>query len=197
MNSRLVSLPRHPPPLCGRSLILYIGLPLVHPLPILISHPCPYLSACPIGHFFWHSVSCCGPDSTVQRSCPHKWGQGVSCGYLIQKWQFLPEFLFYHAPMAGPLGSVLSLGCSRGLPLAVWCFPLPWFWSAEDRVVLDSISWRSGFPLFVIEYFFLLDVGLELDMKWAAVFRSFGPTISKKKKKEKKEKWKVKYYLSV
>ena len=102
----------------------YISFSLVHPPPTLVSYPCPYLSARPIGHSFWLSVSCCGPLRIVQGSRPHKWGQGVSCGYLIRRWQLLLELLFYHAPMAGLLGSKLPLGCSRGLPLATWRFPL-------------------------------------------------------------------------
>ena len=140
VNSHLVLLPGAPrPPLVG-DLWCYISLPLVHHLPTLVSHPCPYLSARPIDHSFWHSVSCCDPNCTVQGSRPYKWGQGVSCGYLMRKWQLLLELLFYHALMAGPLGSELPLGCSRGLPLTTWRFPLPWFWFAEDRVVLGSIS---------------------------------------------------------
>ena len=178
MNSHLVSLTRHPPPHLVGDLWYYISILLVHPLPTLISHPCPYLSARLIGHTFWRSVSCCGPDSTVQGSRPHKWGQGVSCGYLIRRWQLLLELLFYHAPMASPLGSELPLGCSRGLPQAAWCFPLPWFWSTEDGVVLGSIFWQSGFPLFILRHFFLLDMGLGLDIKWAGVPKSFGPTIA-------------------
>ena len=154
----------------------YISLLLVHPLPTLVSYPWPYLSAYLIGHSFWHSVSCCGPDNTVQESRPHKWGQGVSCGYLIRRWQLLRELLFYHTPMAGPLGSELPLRCSRGLPLVVWRFPLLWFWSVEDRVVPDSISWQSGFLLFVLRHFFLLGMGHGPNMKWVGVPRSFGPT---------------------
>ena len=96
----------------------------------------------------------------------------------MRKWQPLLELLLHHTPMADSLGSELPLGCSRGLPLATWRFPLPWFWSAKDRVVLGSISWQSGFPLFVLEHFFLLGIGLRLDMKWAKVPRSFGPTIA-------------------
>ena len=122
-------------------------------------------------------MSCCGPQCTVQGSRPHKWGQGVSCGYLIWRWQLLLGLLFYHAPMVGPLGSELPLGCSRGLPLATLHFPLPWFWSAEDRVVFDSISWQFGFPLFVLGHFFLLGMSLGLDMKWAGVAKFFGLTI--------------------
>ena len=141
VNSHLVSFPRSPPSsLFVGDLWCYISLPLVHPLPTLVSHLCPYLSARPIGYSFWRSVSCCGLDRTVQGSRPHKWGQGVSCGYLIRMWQLLLELLFYHAPMAGPLGLELPLGYSRGLPLATWRFPLSWFWSVEDRVVLGSIS---------------------------------------------------------
>ena len=48
----------------GRSLLLYIPL-FRHPPSTLVSHPCPYLSARPIGHSFWHSVSCYGPHRTV------------------------------------------------------------------------------------------------------------------------------------
>ena len=166
-----------PPPLFFvGDLWCYISFPLVHPISTLVSHPYLYLSARPIGHSSWRSVSYCDPNHTIQGSRPHKWGQGVSCGYLIQMWQLLLELLFYHAPMAGPLGSELPLGCSRGLPLATWRFPLLWFWSAEDRVVLGSISWQSGFPLFFLGHFFLLNMGLRLDMKWAGVPRSLGPT---------------------
>ena len=80
--------------------------------------------------------------------------------------------------MAGPLGSELPLGCSRGLPLVAWRFPLPWFWSAEDRVVLGSISWQSRFPLFVLGNFFLLDVGHGLDMKWTGLWPHNSPSKS-------------------
>ena len=175
--SRLTS-QEHPPTPPVRDLWCYISLLLVHFLPTLVSYPCLYLSARPIGHPFWRSVSCCGPDSTIQGSRPHKLGQGVSCGYLIWRWQLLLELLFYHTPTVGPLGLKLPLGCSRGLPLAVWRFPLPWFWSAKDRVVLNSTSWQSGFPLFVLRHFFLLGIGYGPDMKWVGVPRSFGPTIA-------------------
>ena len=163
------------PPLFLGDLWCYISFSLVHPSPTLVSNPCPYLSACLIGHYFWHSVSCCDPERTVQGSRPHKWGQGVSCGYLIQKWQLFLGFLFYHAPMAGPLDSKLPLGCSRGLPLATWHFPLLWFWSAENRVVLSRISWQSRFPLFVLGHFFLLSMGLGPNMKWAGLCQILQP----------------------
>ena len=52
-------------------LCCYILLSSVHPPPTLISHSCPYSSARPIGHSFWHSVSCCGFHRTVQGSHPH------------------------------------------------------------------------------------------------------------------------------
>ena len=102
----------------GRSLMLYIFLSLVHPPSTLVSHPCPYLSTHPIGYSFWSSVSCCGPHRIIQGSRPHKWGQGVSCGYLIRRWQLLLGLLFYHTPTAGQLDSESPLGSSRGLPLA-------------------------------------------------------------------------------
>ena len=165
------------PPLSGRSLMVYIYFSMVHPPPTLVSHPCPYLSARPIGYSFWRFVNCCGPHRTVQGSCPHKWGQGVSCGYLIRRWQLLLGLLFYHALMTSPLGSEFPLGCLKGLPLVTGRLSLLWFWSAEDKVVLDSIFWQSGFLLFVLGHFLLLGMGLGLDMKWAGVLRSFGLTI--------------------
>ena len=106
-----------------RSLLFYI-LSSIHLPPTLVSHPCPYLSAHRIGYSFQHSVSCCGPHHTVQGSHQHQWGQGVSCGYLMRKGQLLLGQLFYHAPMADPLGSKSPQGSSRGLPLAMWCLPL-------------------------------------------------------------------------
>ena len=121
-------------------LCCYISFSFVHLPPTLVSHPCSYLSARPVGHSFWRSMSYCGPHRTVQGSRPHKWGQGVSCVYLIWRWQLLPGLLFYHAPIADPLDSESPLGSSRRLFLAMWRLPLQWFWSAEDGVVLSSIS---------------------------------------------------------
>ena len=120
------------------------------------------------------------PPSPYQGLHPHQWGQGVSCGYLIWRWQLLLGLLFYHAPMAGPLGLESPLGSSRGLPWVTWRLPLLWFWSTEDRAVLGSIFWQSGFPLFVLGHFFLLGVGLGLDMEWAKVSRSLWPHSTKK-----------------
>ena len=76
-----------PPPLPSAlgDLCRYISISSVHPPPTLVSHPCPYSSARPIGHSLWHSVSCCDPHCTVQWSHPHQWGQGVSCEYLIRR----------------------------------------------------------------------------------------------------------------
>ena len=165
------------PCLCERSLSLYISF-LVHPRLTLVSHPCLYLSARPISHSFWRSVSCCDPDRTIQGSCPHKWGQDVSCGYLMRRWLPLLELLLYHASMAGLLRSGFPLGCSRRLPLVAWLFLLTWFFSAEDRVVLGNISWQSGFSLFVLGHFFLFGMGHGFDMKWAGLAKSFGPTIA-------------------
>ena len=130
-----------PPPLSLWDLCCYISFSSVHPPPTLVSHPCPYLSARPIDYSFWRSVSCCGPHRIAQGSHPHQWGQGVSCEYLIRKGQLLLGLLFYHAYMADPLDSESPLGSSRGLPLAMWRLPLLRFWSAEDRVVLGSVSW--------------------------------------------------------
>ena len=53
--------------------------------------------------------------------------------------------------------------------------PLPWFWPAEDKVILGSTFWQSGFPSFVPGHFFILGVGLGLEMEWAEVSRTFWP----------------------
>ena len=55
-------------------LCCYIFLSSVHPPPTLVSHPCLSSSARPIGHSFWHSVSCCGSHRPIQESHPHQWG---------------------------------------------------------------------------------------------------------------------------
>ena len=62
-----------------------------------------------------------------------------------------------------------------------WRFPLPRSGFVEDRVVLGSISWQSGLSLFILEHFFLLEMGHGLDMKWAGIAKSFGPTALVKK----------------
>ena len=107
-----------------------------HPGPTLISHPCLYLSACPISHSFWRSMSCDDPDSTIQGSCSHKWSQDVSCGYLMRGWQLILELLIYYTPMADSLHLCFPLGCSGRLPLVVCHFFLPWSRFAENRIVL-------------------------------------------------------------
>ena len=176
MNSQLLSPPRSlflpPLPLLG-DLWCYIYLcpSFILLLHLLVIHAHTWVHV-PLATLSGVLVSCCGPHCTVQGSRPHKWGQGVNCGYLIRRWQFLLGLLFYHAPMVGPLGLESPLGSSRGLPRATWRLPLLWFWFAKDRVVLGSIFWQSGFPLFVLGHFFLLDVGLGLDMKLAEVSRS-------------------------
>ena len=57
----------------------------------------------------------------------------------------------------------------------MWRFFLPWFWPAEDRVVLGSTFWQFGFPSFVPWHFFLLDMGLGFGMEWAEASRTLWP----------------------
>ena len=132
--------------------------------PTLVSHPCLYLSDCPISHSFWCFVSCVEPDIIVQGSYPHKCGQDVNSGHLIWRWQFLLELLLHHTPMADSLHLCFPLGCSARLPLVACRFFLPWSRFAEDRIVLDNISWQFGPSSFVLGHLFLLGVGLRLDM---------------------------------
>ena len=114
---------------------------LDHPGPTLVSHPCLYLSAHHISHSFWRSVSYGDPDWTVQGSCPHKCGQDISCGHLMQRWQFLLELLLHHTLMADSLHLCFPLEHSGRLPLAMCYFFLPWSWFAEDRIVQHLAIW--------------------------------------------------------
>ena len=91
-----------------------------------------------------------------------------------------PGKLLHQAPMAGPLHSGFPLRHSRRLPLVAWHFPLSWSRFAKDKVVLGSISCQSGLSLLVLGHIFLLGMGHGLDMKWAEVTNSFGPTIAPK-----------------
>ena len=51
------------------------------------------------------------------------------------------------------------------------------FWLAEDRIVLDDVSWQLGLSLFILGHFFLLGMGLEPCMKWVGAVEFFDPTI--------------------
>ena len=113
-----------------------------HPGLTLVSHSCLYLSARPISHSFWCSVSCGDPDSTVQESCPHKWGQDVNCGHLMRRWQLILELLFHYSPMAISLHLCFPLGRSGRLPLVACCSLLPWSRFAKNRIVFGNVSWQ-------------------------------------------------------
>ena len=123
-------------------------------------------------------MSCGDLDNTIHESCPHKWGQDVSCGYLMQKWQLILELLFHYSRMTVSLHLCFPLGRSRRLPLVACHFLLPWSRFTENRIVLSNVSWQFGPSLFILEHFFLLGVDLELDIKWAGVTKFFGPTIA-------------------
>ena len=43
-------------------------------------------------------------------------------------------------------------------------------------IVVGNVSWQFGPSSFVLRHFFLLDVGLGLDMKWVEVAKFFDPT---------------------
>ena len=131
-----------------------------------------------ISHSFWRSTSCGDPDNTVQGSYPHKWSQDVSCGYLMRRWQLILELLLHYTLMTVSLHLCIPLGRSGRLPLVACCFLLPWSRFAENKIVLSNVSWQLGPSSFILGHFFLLDMGLRLDMKWAGVAKFFGPTWS-------------------
>ena len=47
---------------------------------------------------------------------------------------------------------------------------------AEDKIVLNDVSWQLGLSLLILGCFFLLGVGLGLCMKWARDAEFFDPT---------------------
>ena len=96
----------------------------------------------------------------------------------MRRWQLILELLFHYTPMADSLHLCFPLGRSGRLPLVACRFFLLWSRFAENRIVLGNVSWQFGPSSFVLGHFFLLDVGLELDMKWAGVVKFFGPTIA-------------------
>ena len=96
----------------------------------------------------------------------------------MRRWQLILELLFHYSPKTVSLHLCFPLGHSRKLPLVACHFLLPWFRFAKNKIVLDNVSWQFGPSSFVLGHFFLLGMGLGLDMKWAGVSRFFGPTIT-------------------
>ena len=79
--------------------------------------------------------------------------------------------------MAISLHLRFPLGRFGRLPLVACRFFLSRSQFAENRIVLSNASWQFGPSSFVLRHFFLLDVGLGLDMKWVEVAKFFGPTV--------------------
>ena len=94
------------------------------------------------------------------------------------RWQLILELLLHYIPMAASLHLCFPLGCSGRLPLVVCHSFLLWSRFAENRIVLGHVSWQFGLSSFVLGHFFLLGVGLRLDIRWARVAKFFGPTIA-------------------
>ena len=93
----------------------------------------------------------------------------------MRSWQLSLELLLHYTPMVDSLHLCFPLGRSGRLPLVVCRFLLPWSRFAENRIVLGNVFWQFGPSSFVLGHFFLLSVGLGLDMKWAGVAKFFGP----------------------
>ena len=94
----------------------------------------------------------------------------------MRRWQLILELLFHYSPTTVSLHLCFPLGHSRKLPLVACHFLLPWFRFAKNKTVLDNVSWQFGPSSFVLGHFFLLGMGLGLDMKWVGVSRFFGPS---------------------
>ena len=96
----------------------------------------------------------------------------------MRRWQLILELLLHYTPMTVSLHLCFPLGRSGGLPLVVCRLFLPWSQFAENKIVLGNIFWQFGPSSFILGHFFLLGVGLRLDMEWAEVAKFFSPTIA-------------------
>ena len=126
-------------PLLGGQFPLYIPFPLILVVHLLIIHvatgvPVPSITPPQL------AMSCGKQGGTIQGLFFHKYGQTVSCGHLMRRWQLLLELLLHHALIAVPLCRSFYLGQLGGLSLRVCCFSLRWPWLAEDRMVLGDAS---------------------------------------------------------
>ena len=98
----------------------------------------------------------------------------------MRRWQLILELLLHHTFMIVSLYLCFPLGHSRRLSLVACHFLLSWSRFAENRIILGNVFWQFGpSPLF-LGHFFLLGVGLGLDMKWAGVAKFFDSTIAPK-----------------
>ena len=96
-----------PSPSLG-GLCCYLFISSVHPPPTLVCHPYLSSSARPISHFFWCSVSSCGPHCPVQGSHPHQRGSGCQlCVFNTEVIAFLGA-----ASLPFPYGQPIWLGIS-------------------------------------------------------------------------------------
>ena len=150
------------------SVAIYSSLPFILLLHLSVIHAYPqvHVSSAILSGALWAAVA---PIALSKGHIHIKGGQGVSCVYLIRRWQ-----LFLGLPIWLGISFVIRKWMSSG---DVAFFFLPWFWPAEDRVVLSSTFWQFGFPSFVPEHFFLLSVGLRLKMEWTETSRTFWPHI--------------------
>ena len=163
-----------PPPLWVVSVVIYSSLPFILLLYLSVIHTYPlvHVPSAILSGALWAVVA---PIALSRGHIHIKGDQSVSCVYLIRRWQLFLGLPPHHSPMASPYGLKSLLRSSSGCPRATWRFFLPWFWPAEDKVILSSTFWQSGFPSLVPRHFFLLGVGLGLEMEWAKASRTFWP----------------------
>ena len=135
------------PPLWVVSVVIYSPLPFIFFLHLSVIHTSPqvHVPSAILSSALWAVVA---PIALSRGHIHIKGGQGVSCAYLIRRWQLFLGLPPTYSPMASPYGLESLWWSSSGCPRAMWQLFLPWFWPAEDRVVLASIFWQFGFPSF-------------------------------------------------
>ena len=155
-----------PPSLWVVSVVIYSSLPfilLLH-LSVIYTYPQVYVPSAILSGALWAAVA---PIALSRGHIHIKGGQGVSCVYLIRRWQLFLGLPPHHSPMASPYGLEPLLRSSSGCPRVTWRFFFPMILACRGR--------HSGFPSLVPGHFFLLGVGLGLEMEWAEASRTFWP----------------------
>ena len=117
-----------------------IQFPLGDLDPTLVDHLNLYLSACPIRHSLWPSVSCGSQDSIIQESSPQKCGQKVSCRNAV-----IVAFLLYilgHLPVLYSHSTYpYQQSAPRTFSRTVDHLYGPRPWLAKDSLILDTIPY--------------------------------------------------------
>ena len=136
---------RPPPSLWVVSVIIYSSLPFILLLHLSVIHTYPqvYVPSAILSGALWAAVA---PIALSRGHIHIKGGQGVSCVYLIRRWQLFLGLPPHHSPMASPYGLEPLLRSSSGCPRVTWRFFFPMILACRGRHSgnLDSLHSSLG-----------------------------------------------------